>query len=557
MRIRLNGNVHTLLFIIIGCCSRCIIIVFKNIGLLTALLRKYTAKGLKPHTSSRGLRAGPNTCLAMNKDISDEEQRQASGHSTGTSTELYVRMNRGLGVPVSLALALWSEVRKFVEPPTMDALDLSVDNIESLIDKLYIISLDEYKKGKKLCVVLRHATASLIMLHDMYVAEYSIKYQLPKKIIKSLVSLGWASNDDKASTKLTSWGNDIMERFITDNNMLPVNAEEKTVMQTITTQSTMINQLVIDFKKKDSKNRALKQKLDEQHQEQKRQRGMLQMLLEQNSAILSLMQQHLQQQQQQVPVGSVDLTNGTGTVNESSMVVAPPAPFPPAPAALAPAPPAPFPPAPVAVVVPVAEAATVIATSAATPPPSIPDPVATVNAPAIPLSLFLQQIQGYIPQDTANDLLNWDNIETDSSTKKLFLRTLMERLIQQRLFEGLQRFTDASPPSWIDNNNSGYFKNAMKLIDCVVTSDKQRFLTLTKNDFKTLENKQQILRCMLKRIEIRAFEHMAVLEQPKKVTKQARATLTGLGGRYGRWLEKQNPGSTSRSPSQRRINFNS
>ena len=138
---------------------------------------------MKPSSSSRGLRVGANTDLAINKDISNEEQRQASGHSAGTTMELYVRMNPDLGVPASLALSMWENVRRIDSPPNLNPTNLTQEEIETLLDEVYDVSLDMYKKGGCMLVLLRHATASLIMYHPTYVEDYGIKQKLPQALI--------------------------------------------------------------------------------------------------------------------------------------------------------------------------------------------------------------------------------------------------------------------------------------------------------------------------------------------------------------------------------------
>ena len=266
------------------------------------MLRKRMAPFLRDHTSSRCLCVGPNTDLAMNREISDEEQRQALGHSRGTPTKLYVHMNRDMGVPVSLALALLNDVRKVVSPPTMDAIDLSTDDVELLIDKLYIISLKVYKKGEKMRPLLHHGTASLIMYHPSYVEQYNDQYKLPKKLIKSVIRLGWAADSNSASVKLNKWANQIKTRFITENNLLPKNATNATMVQTLNNQSVMMNRIIIDKEAEKSERTAsildirdLKQEFKITKLDQRKENSIIRkqqdIIMKQQTLIISLLKQ--------------------------------------------------------------------------------------------------------------------------------------------------------------------------------------------------------------------------------------------------------------------------
>ena len=74
-----------------------------------------------------------------------------------------------------------------------------------------------------------------------------------------------------------------------------------------------------------------------------------------------------------------------------------------------------------------AEVASVIVNTVST---AASTPVAKVNKQEITMSLFMQNIQGYIPKETTeDDLLNWDDIETNASKANLNVKVLFECLI--------------------------------------------------------------------------------------------------------------------------------
>jgi hypothetical protein len=464
----------------------------------------------------------------MNKDISDEEQRQASGHSGGTSTELYIRMNRDLGVPVSLALALWDDVRSVVTPPTLDALDLSQEDVELLLDELYIVSLDIYKKHGKMRVLLRHGTASLIMYHNAYVTQYSDKYKLPQALIKSIVSLKWAADERAASCKLEEWAAIIKTRFVTENNLLPKSATDATVVQTLNNQSVMINQMIIDRQSEKSENSALLREVqdlrDGMHKKECEQQRFNLTISNQQNLIINLLQQL---QHVQVPPSSQrGLFNGTSLLQDES---------------------------------PVSRRLTSDPTSVAAAAASDSAPAADVlalakaatgsNSIAIPWHLFKEHIQEYVPKDDLNDLLNWNDMGTNTSTKGLYVREVILKMITERRVEKQKKFENSTRPSWIDPKNNGHFRGMLKLVDRVISSEEKQLLTSTKKELGEIENKDKIIRCMLKTIELRAFDTMKGLDN--KEGNQTRKTMTGLGGRYKDWLK--NNGVLSLS--QARIDF--
>ena len=155
---------------------------------MTALIKKYVAAPLKPHSSSHGICVGACTTMAMNKDITNKEQRQSIGHSTSTSTDIYTRMNPELGIPLSLCLTLWPDVRKIPIPPTMDVLPISADEREDFIDSIYLISFEMYKRGKGMRALLHCATAALLMYYTMYVKDHDVGFKLPKRLVYGVIT---------------------------------------------------------------------------------------------------------------------------------------------------------------------------------------------------------------------------------------------------------------------------------------------------------------------------------------------------------------------------------
>jgi hypothetical protein len=95
--------------------------------------------------------------------------------------------------------------------------DLTQDEVELLMNKIHVISLDEYKRGGNMRVLLRHCTATLIMYHPDYVADHDVHFMLPSKLINAIKNCGFATDDTTASQKLHKWSDLIRDRFVTVN----------------------------------------------------------------------------------------------------------------------------------------------------------------------------------------------------------------------------------------------------------------------------------------------------------------------------------------------------
>ena len=145
-------------------------------------------------------------------------------------TKLYVQTNPNLGIPVSLCLSKWDDIRRIPYPLTLDTLGLSQSKINMLIDKLYIISLDKYKTGKKgtMQILLRHCTASLIMYYPMYVKDYDNRIKLPMKLIRVMKQCNFAADDVSADHKLKNWSDTIRKSFVIVNNLMKICDKEAT-----------------------------------------------------------------------------------------------------------------------------------------------------------------------------------------------------------------------------------------------------------------------------------------------------------------------------------------
>ena len=491
---------------------------------ITSLIKKHVAKCLLSSTSSRGIRVGANTELAMSRDISNEEQRQATGHSHLINTEIYVRMNPNMGIPASLALASWENVKKIVHPPTLEALPLDANEVEALLDELFTVSIAEYRKGGSMRVLLRFSAASLIMYHPYYVNDFhATRFKLPKKLLSSMKNCGFSEDEMEASRKLNDWSDLIKEKFITENNLIPNidAASVRTMMQTINNQSVLVNKLVLQNEKKSSDLTALRRQME--NQERAHQQSIsdfddrLKLVAKQNETMIKILMQ-LGKQTDDFITHSADRRS---MARESL--------------------------------------------SNSTSPPSLPrkdllealdrsevggtkGSSTKIPTPAIPWSVFVEHIQGYIPKDSALDKLLWTPFADSKSNKGLEIREILLHLLNSGALDGVKKLSGVPRPNWIDSRNSGDFAGLMKLCDEVLEDEERTMLCLPNSKRITINNHDAIIKHMLNSIQKRAFKRMRDLDG--QCAPQTKATL-GIGKRYTKWKKNNH----TRSPSQQQLGF--
>lgn len=159
----------------------------------------------------------------MSRNISHEEQRQAVGHSTTKSIDLYTRMNLNLGIPSSLELSMWPDIRKIPQPPSIDILYLTEEEIETLLDHIYFyISLPIFKRDGCMRVFLRRCTAALIIYYSMFVNDHDIK-NISQRLIEAVVNSNLASDATDSSKKFVEWSQMIVDDFMNNNSTVETN----------------------------------------------------------------------------------------------------------------------------------------------------------------------------------------------------------------------------------------------------------------------------------------------------------------------------------------------
>ena len=506
---------------------------------------------MQSSSSSRSLRVGANTDLAINKDIANEEQRQASGHSGGTTTELYVRMNPDLGVPASLALSMWENIRgKLVSPPTLDAIDLSNDEIDLLLDNLYDISLDMYKKDRSMRVLLRHATASMIMYHPTYVNDYGIHSNLPQALIRAVtISLDLEDNDvSSISIKINGWSESIKTFFVTENNLLSPSATDTTVLQTVNNQSVMINQLIIDnenYKRmEETKTRTMQLKLERCWQKVEAIQNQNNTIIEQNSTIIELLQnmgpdRTFTDHSSELRMNSTSRRNVAATTPTRVRRRTRRQRIPAAAAAAA----------PVTMTTTMAETAVVspsasrqaavVVQSPLAPSPLAPSPTTVL---ADPWETFSLQLQSYIPKSVTPAVLNWKDVEgNNTSTRGRRIRIVLQKMFNHNQLQHIRNFVDVhnSRPTWIDSNDGGHFKRMLIMVDYVVSDVEKKMLTSSVKERQqiTTGGGEKTIKYMLENIETKVFAAMLVLDGKK--SNQTRKTMTGIGGRLLKILKNR------------------
>jgi hypothetical protein len=99
-----------------------------------------------------------------------------TGHSTGTNLDSYADdRNVVRGIAAGKALAGWSNVRASVNVPSFECIrsydPATAKNVDSFIERLFVVSLPDFQPGGHLYRVLETCAASLVMYHNQVTTE--------------------------------------------------------------------------------------------------------------------------------------------------------------------------------------------------------------------------------------------------------------------------------------------------------------------------------------------------------------------------------------------------
>ena len=218
---------------------------------------------LKNEFCARSLRKGPVTQMLIDPDLGIGDICGRSGHSTGTNLDSYSdKRNIVLGMRAGKLLADWSNVNDPVKVPRLECLfgdestEASPRCVATFVEKLFANSLDSFKPGQPLHIVLRTCAASLIM-HHLKLTE-----DLPSNPISA--TLYSAAREAKLSDNtrpgiapeviLDGWSRIILDDFRSRNpEIAPVSSDSRMLAESINRQSTLLNNMHQKLKEMDER----------------------------------------------------------------------------------------------------------------------------------------------------------------------------------------------------------------------------------------------------------------------------------------------------------------
>ena len=120
----------------------------------------------------------------MHRDISETETIARSGHVTGSNIDKYIdQFNPTLNLPGAMALAGYSNCHRIPSPPNFSAIgDYVMEDVQRLIDELFIISVPTMKHGGDLQPFLVSTAASMVMYHCDIKKDFGLHHPIVTKL---------------------------------------------------------------------------------------------------------------------------------------------------------------------------------------------------------------------------------------------------------------------------------------------------------------------------------------------------------------------------------------
>lgn len=199
---------------------------------LTNLIRENlpasTPEKIKRGFTSRSIRKGGISELAMNRDVNQYSANVRSGHSLGTNQESYIdRKSVALSLLGGMALNDWDDVNGRPYPPRLSCLgELSREHIERMIEKLYVISHPYFLPDGPLRPVLRTTFASLLMYYRASERDLGDRHILILHIRNAAIDLNIQDTDTNTPVDvLRLWSKRIYNDFLERNRLGSVEKE--------------------------------------------------------------------------------------------------------------------------------------------------------------------------------------------------------------------------------------------------------------------------------------------------------------------------------------------
>lgn len=216
-------------------------------SLLTTIIRDNlpaeTPAQLKKSFKAKSMRRASITELALHPQIGLFESTGRSGHSTGTTQDSYIdKMCIAVSLPGGRALSGWKNVRDGALPPRIACLSNDeIAKVQKFIEKLIVISIDDFGPNGILRPVLETAVASLIMYHPKVSQDQGTHNQLVTKMLTA------AREACISAQVLAGWATTIAVDFKAQNPELSNAADLVSCIQVINQQSNLITAMNVQL----------------------------------------------------------------------------------------------------------------------------------------------------------------------------------------------------------------------------------------------------------------------------------------------------------------------
>ena len=181
------------------------------------LLKAHIHKTQKSGMTISSVRRGMITTLGAHPQMTDQLKRAKTGHKNPDSTKHYNINTREASMYGMKVLAGYDDMHMEVVLPSFSVLvqeeNLSYDQLQDIIDRLFTIDVNEFKKGKPLRPIMEVSLATIIKSYNTMRVQYNS--QVGKVVMNELCSAvkaaGFARNKKDADRVLSTWSKKISD----------------------------------------------------------------------------------------------------------------------------------------------------------------------------------------------------------------------------------------------------------------------------------------------------------------------------------------------------------
>jgi hypothetical protein len=214
---------------------------------ITAWLRQHCSTELKKATSSKSIRKGAYTALAMNPLISKEERlvRGAWVPADMSDKEAYKDLNPALTYPGFCGLAGWPDPHAWPKPMRLcpQLGEEALRQIGLFQSHIFVNNIGTYVQSLPVMdMLIDTCTAAAIMYHPKMFQDVGMEDPMVDKMLSAVVEIGLAATKDVAQQIIGNWSQIILADFNDRNNHIRL-ASNRNLSQIIDMQTTTIQRV--------------------------------------------------------------------------------------------------------------------------------------------------------------------------------------------------------------------------------------------------------------------------------------------------------------------------